>query len=56
MKTLLELGQQQRSGILEGYSCCLLSRDPSFLEQDAKGAQVLLLFLSQENKRGLRGG
>lgn len=37
---LKELGFQQRSGLLEGYSSCLLSRDPGFPGLEAKGAQV----------------
>lgn len=37
---LKELGFQQRSGLLEGYSCCLLSRDPGFPGSEAKAAQV----------------
>ena len=34
---------EQRSGILEGYSCCLLSKEPGFQDQKVKGAQVLPL-------------
>jgi hypothetical protein len=37
---LKELGFQQHSGLLEGYSSCLLSRDPGFPGLEAKGAQV----------------
>ena len=44
--TLLLNGVEQRSGLLEGYSCCLLSRDPGFLDQNAKSAQVTQLPLA----------
>ena len=40
----MQHGMEQRSGILEGYSCCLLSRDPGFLDPKVKGAQVLSPF------------
>ena len=39
----MQHGVEQRSGILEGYSCCLLSREPGFLNPKVKGAQVLSL-------------
>ena len=40
---LRRLGQERHSGLLEGYSCCLLSREPTFLEPVANSAEVSLL-------------
>ena len=43
---LLQHGVEQRSGILEAYSCCLLSREPGFLNHKIISAQVWPCFLS----------
>ena len=42
LSTLQKLGEMQRSGILDCYSCCQLSRNPRFPGPDVKSAQVLI--------------
>ena len=41
LPTLQRLGETQRSGILDCYSCCQLSQNPGFPGMDVKSAQVL---------------
>ena len=45
LSTLQKLGEMQRSGILDCYSCCQLSRNPRFPGADVKSAQVLIIGL-----------